>query len=87
MKKEPTLLQRTNSVTNKNAKLVNSKSNLDIEKRVKKTAPQSITISRGGLKLAVKFPSDAVVKFKNGHTENFLMNKMCMCKRFAISAL
>lgn len=82
------MLQRINSINNnKNAKTIHNRLNLEIEECVKKLPPQSITISTGGLKLAVKFPSDAVVKFQNGHSENFLMNKMCGCRRFAISAL
>lgn len=84
--KQSSLLKRTNTaINNKNAKTIHNR--LNIEECVKKLPPQSITISKGGLKLAVNFPSDATVKFQNGHTEQFLMNKMCSCKRFAISAL
>lgn len=45
----------------------------------------NITISRGALKLAVNFPSDAFVKFRNGKKEKKLIGEMCYCKQFFVS--
>lgn len=50
-------------------------------------SPQSITVNRGALKLAVNFPSDAFVKFRIGHSQKQLMGEMCHCKRFTPATL
>lgn len=42
--------------------------------------PQTILLTRGSLKLALNFPSDAMVKFRKRNLETFLMRGICYCK-------
>lgn len=86
-RKESSVTQRVDTGTRtKYAKSSCSKKNIDTEKHVKEIPPQSITLSRGNLEVALNFPSDTVVKFRSGFSENVLMNNLCRCKRFVISA-
>lgn len=43
-------------------------------------SPQSITLSRGCLKLAVNFPSDTMVKLQDGNNEKLLLGGDCFCR-------
>lgn len=54
--------------------------NAHINKELVFKVPQSITISRGSLRLAVNFPSDATVKVKTGRTEKQITQGLCNCK-------
>lgn len=42
--------------------------------------PQCILLTSGNLELALNFPSDAVVKFREKNKETVLMNGLCFCK-------
>lgn len=54
--------------------------NVHINKELAFKTPQSITISRGSLRLAVNFPSDATVKVKTGRIEKQITQGLCNCK-------
>lgn len=43
---------------------------------------QSIILDSGCLKLAVKFPSDSMVKLKRGRREKILIRNACNCQKF-----
>lgn len=60
------------------------KVNLFLKNSVKPA--QSVTVSRGSLKLAVNIPADAFVKFQCGGKEKALMG-LCHCKRFESAAV
>lgn len=48
-------------------------------------ATQSITLSRGCLKLSVNFPSDTFVKMQEGLHEKTLLQNVCNCKNLNAS--
>lgn len=47
------------------------------------STPQSLSLSRGCLKLNVNFPSDTLVKFRSGTSQQLLFGQTCFCRNAA----
>lgn len=56
-------------------------------KKIDLKEPQSIVLTRGCLKLSLRFPADAMVKFQEKTKETILMRNTCYCKNVPIQVL
>jgi len=43
-------------------------------------APRHITLTRGELQLAVSYPANTMIRFKDGQLDRLLQREYCKCK-------
>jgi len=49
-------------------------------KEAKVTAPRRITLTQGGLQLAVSFPANSAIRLQDGQLDRILRREFCECK-------